>query len=72
MLIKRKSNITGEWHEREIDCTLEEFMKWQKTGAVIQVAFPNLSAEDREFILTGITPEEWDRFLPEEPEEWEQ
>ena len=29
-------------------------------GALVQNAFPNLDADDREFIVSGITPEEWD------------
>lgn len=41
---------------------------WQ-TGKIthIQQAFPNLSAADREFILTGITDEEWNQMFPPEP-----
>jgi hypothetical protein len=27
---------------------------------LIQDAFPDLSPDDREFLMTGITPEEWD------------
>ena len=36
--------------------------KWE-SGAYIQDAFPSLSPEQREFIKTGITPEEWDYLL---------
>jgi hypothetical protein len=32
-------------------------------GASIQDAFPNLSADDREFIKTGITAESWDAMF---------
>jgi hypothetical protein len=32
---------------------------WQMKGAAIQEAFACLSAEEREFLLTGITPQEW-------------
>jgi hypothetical protein len=28
-------------------------------GALIQDAMPNLNAEQREFLITGITPSEW-------------
>lgn len=31
-------------------------------GVLIQDAFPYLNAEEREFILTGMTPEEQERF----------
>lgn len=29
-------------------------------GALLQNAFPNLNADEREFFKTGITPQEWD------------
>jgi hypothetical protein len=35
---------------------------------LIQDAFPTLTADEREFILTGITSEEWDEIFPEEDE----
>jgi hypothetical protein len=31
---------------------------------LIQDAAPRLSADDREFILTGAVPEEWDNAFP--------
>jgi hypothetical protein len=30
--------------------------------------FPHLSVEDREFLITGITAEEWNALLGEEPD----
>lgn len=32
----------------------------------IQDAFPQLSADEREFIKTGLTPDDWDLLFPEE------
>tara|TARA_R100000234_G_C4931634_1_gene148761 strand:+ start:601 stop:747 length:147 start_codon:yes stop_codon:yes gene_type:complete len=43
----------------EIDVTEEQIALWE-SGVLIQNAMPNLSADEREFIKTGITPEEWD------------
>lgn len=37
----------------------QSWYDWQMRGNYIQNAFPYLSADEREFILTGITPEEW-------------
>jgi hypothetical protein len=31
---------------------------------MVQVAFPNMNAEDREFLMTGITPAEWNEMFP--------
>jgi len=38
---------------------------WQMRGLYVQDAFRNLTASEREFILTGITPEEWDAMFKE-------
>lgn len=36
--------------------------RWQN-GMLIQDAFPMLNANQREFIMTGSTHEEWDSFF---------
>ena len=35
-------------------------------GALIQEAFPFLNADQREFLLTGLTPEQWDELFGDE------
>lgn len=35
-------------------------------GMNIQDAFPNMSKDDREFLISGITPEEWNKLFVEE------
>lgn len=39
--------------------------KWQMQGQFVQVAFPDLTAEQRKFIMSGITPEEWKQIFGE-------
>ena len=58
MKITRKSPITGKINVREIEVTRDQLSAWMN-GALIQDAMPNLSPDEREFIKTGITPEEW-------------
>ena len=64
MQITRTSPVSGITRSLEIPCT-EEQMAAYKNGALIQVAFPDLTADQREFILTGITKEEWDELFKE-------
>jgi hypothetical protein len=64
MLIRRISRLTGKSHEREIPCTLEQLAAWAG-GKFIQDAMPDVSAEDREFVISGITPEEWKQAFGE-------
>lgn len=50
---------------------MTEAVKVYNKGALIQDAFPFLSAAEREFLISGITPEEWDRMFgpnKDEPE----
>jgi hypothetical protein len=54
----RKSMLSGVTRSRDIDVTEEEYDRW-RSGMLIQRAMPHLSAVDREFIMTGITEEEW-------------
>ena len=59
MLITRTSPFSGNTSSMEIEVTQEQLSSWE-SGVLIQNAMPNLSADEREFIMTGITPEEWD------------
>lgn len=59
MLIMRISALTGEVNEMELDITPEQLDNYENFGVLLQDAFPNLTPAQREFIKTGITPEEW-------------
>lgn len=39
--------------------TTEQYDRW-KGGELIQVAMPELSPEDREFLISGMSPDGWD------------
>lgn len=58
MLITRKSAFTGVEHTLEIPVSLKQMDAWMN-GELIQNAMPQLSADQREFLMTGITQEEW-------------
>ena len=62
MLITKRSSLTGNISSREIDVTQAQIDNWA-SGTFIQVAMSNLSADDREFIMTGVTPEEWLKYI---------
>mgnify|MGYP003653009749 FL=1 len=62
MLIKRTSRISGKTTTMEINVTAEQILEWYE-GALIQDAMPHLTPDEREFIKTGITPDEWNNML---------
>ena len=59
MLIFRTSTISGKLHGMAINITPEQINKID-SGALIQNVVPNLTRDEREFIISGITREEWD------------
>jgi len=59
MKITRTSTFSGVERTLDLPITEEQIEAWN-AGTLIQEAMPQLSAEDREFIMTGVTPEEWD------------
>lgn len=62
MRVIRRSNITGKTHEMELPVTNEQINAYE-AGALLQDAFPNLAAPEREFIKSGITPDEWQEHV---------
>jgi hypothetical protein len=46
----------------DLDITPEQVAAYE-AGALLQNAFPQLSADEREFYKTGITAESWDEMF---------
>lgn len=71
MLITRKSPLSGKENTIDVPIDPEQYHKWNNTNVryrrYIQDEFPTLSAELREFIKTGITPEEWNNMFGMNP-----
>lgn len=69
MIITRTSILTNVERTKDLDITEEQWKLWNSNNRpLIQYCFPQLSADDREFIMTGITDDEWNESFPE-PEE---
>ena len=64
MVIEKTSPFSGNVNRMSIQVTPEQIAAWQG-GELIQRAMPQLSADEREFIKTGITPEEWEETFGE-------
>ena len=67
MLITKTSVMTGEKNEMLLPVTNEQIERWQN-GELIQNVFPHLSPSEREFLISGVTPEEWNNVFGEEEE----
>ena len=64
MLIERISGFTGKMHTMDIPVTVDQLEAWED-GELIQNAMPSLTPDQREFIMTGVTPEEWENVFGE-------
>lgn len=62
MIITRTSRLTGTTRQQEIAVTHNQLKAWEN-GELIQNAMPNLTPDEREFIQTGITADEWDKLF---------
>ena len=73
--VTRTSQFSGKDHTLELPITQEEWeagkaRSWKLNPGVgtehIQKCFPMLSAEHREFLISGITPAEWEALFGEQ------
>lgn len=65
MLVRRVSIVSQKVCEMEIpaDPTKIEYYLGGRTPGLIQNVFPELNADQREFLLTGLTPEAWNELF---------
>jgi hypothetical protein len=66
MLITKISSLSGRKNTMELDVTQEQLDLYAEGVEKVQDVFPNLKASEREFIKTGITPNEWDGLFWED------
>jgi hypothetical protein len=59
MKITRTSMFSGVTRTLDLPITQEQVTSWE-SGTLIQKAMPQLSKDQREFVMTGITAQEWD------------
>ena len=56
---RKVNTMTFNISQDEFNAALARY----EAGALLQNAFPMLDADEREFIKTGITPQEWDALF---------
>lgn len=68
MKITKQSLLSFKRHTLDIPISEEDYNKFCN-GMSIQDAAPYLSKSDREFLISGITEQEWNQAFPKEEEE---
>ena len=62
MIIVRTSPVSGKRNQIDINVTREQIIAWEK-GMLIQEAMPDITLDEREFIMSGITQDEWNKMF---------
>jgi hypothetical protein len=66
MIIERQSIVSGKVYQMELDITQQQLNDFTNGRlGLIQEAFPQLSIDEREFIISGIHPIEWRELFGE-------
>ena len=63
---RKRCTVTG--HLYEITVPHEDFKRW-RGGELIQNVVPMLNPDEREIIMTGTTPAEWNEIFQEVDDE---
>jgi len=64
--VKRVSPLSGQTNSMYLDISAEQIEEWNKPPSqrrYIQEIFPNLTQDEREFIMTGYTVADWKAML---------
>ncbi len=64
MKICRRNPLHDGYITMDLPITKEQFNDW-RSGTLIQNAMPNLTSDEREFVISGITPGQWDELCPD-------
>lgn len=69
MIVERKSIVSGKVNKMDINITPEQLFNFiSGRSGLAQEAFPDLSLDEREFIISGIHPTEWEQLFGNEDE----
>jgi hypothetical protein len=66
MLVTKKSLVSGNTSTMDIDVTDDQLARIETGRELIQNIVPHLSPDEREFLKSGITPQEWDDMFGED------
>jgi hypothetical protein len=59
LTITRMSLFSRKMNTMTLHISAYDFTRWRRGECMVQDAFPHLSADEREFLMSGATPAEW-------------
>ena len=64
--VHKQSCITGKHHSMVLPTRQGELEYWEESMALVQDVFPHFTPDQREFLISGSTPDEWNELFSEE------
>lgn len=70
MIVMKFCFFTGKNEKAELPITEQQFERYLKSASPsVEQIFPQLDADQREFLISGIPPGRWDEFMNPEDDE---
>ena len=66
VVVHKKSMVSGRLNSMLLPTTQGKIEYWVESGKLIQDVMPDLNDNQREFLMSGITPREWNDVFGEE------
>ena len=66
MLVSKISTFSGKTNTLDLNISAEDLLRYELGQGHVQDIFPHLTPGEREFLITGVTPQEWDEMFGEE------
>ena len=63
MLVTKQHPFTGREVTLDLPITSDQMEQWMMKGRLAQDVFRNLNADQREFLISGIPPGEWNVWM---------
>ncbi len=65
MLVYKLNKMTNMVNVMDLPVTQKQLDIYENTNTLVQDVFPTLDADQREFLITGMMPGEYESFLTE-------
>ena len=62
-IIRRVDPMTGKTNSMDLPISYDRYVEWYTGDELIQNALPELDADQREFLITGMVPDTWNNAL---------
>ena len=63
MIISMRHPFNGQFNTIDINITIEQYQRFIEGKEHIQTIRPNIPADEREFLISGLLPDEFDQLF---------